>query len=528
MLCAPPLPPPTRPMPAFGHAPLHAAYPLLLPPPATTPRCRPPPPASQATVPLWMGALPSAPIHMPSTSCARHATLACTHPTPQPSKARRSVCSDFIPQLGGRVECNEHPFSKARGGHAGTLGCGLAGRGMLELSKAAAASICGSPRRRRRAPSIGYAGGGRRPGGLGAGAHQPRSHCRASNPLGPRDQKFGPAHTKDRTPSCCGCSRMERRGAGWAVLQDGGGGRRLCLECLGPSVLDPRTPSPSTARRAGRGGAGRRLERRRGGRRGAQPCGSAAAASRPSGVSAAHLSCPPPPPTSWVREFFKAQGMPHPYAPPLLLVKESVLPTNPPGPSPPSSASPRAPSTSTQPPTPSTAPARCRRARSSTARCRPSWCSTGCRASCAAPSSRTSSRTPGLGGACAGAALRRAAPAAPRPRVRARACRAGRSAAPRPPARARPDLPSPHPPSPPLRSACRASPALTPRVEEGLSQVRARRCARGNGPVCGVHIDPCSAPGQPSPSGPASLPLPLPSTPARGRPVAGQPGPRGP
>jgi hypothetical protein len=37
---------------------------------------------------------------------------------------------------------------------------------------------------------------------------------------------------------------MEPRGSGWAVLKDGGGDRRLCLECLGTVVLDSKDAQP--------------------------------------------------------------------------------------------------------------------------------------------------------------------------------------------------------------------------------------------------------------------------------------------
>ncbi|GBF95244.1 hypothetical protein Rsub_08275 [Raphidocelis subcapitata] len=85
------------------------------------------------------------------------------------------------------------------------------------------------------------------------------------------DTRFCPAHSADGTPTCCACQRLEPRGAEWPPLSDG---RRVCLECLGTIVAD--TPDAQPLYRE-------------------------------------------------VLEFFKAQGMPHPYAPPLLLVESSVL-----------------------------------------------------------------------------------------------------------------------------------------------------------------------------------------------------------
>ncbi|KAI8473875.1 MAG: hypothetical protein J3K34DRAFT_466141 [Monoraphidium minutum] len=87
-----------------------------------------------------------------------------------------------------------------------------------------------------------------------------------------KDFRYCPAHNRDGTPPCCACGRLEPRGAEWVVLQDGG--RHVCLECLGTIVVDTRDAQPLYKE---------------------------------------------------VLEFFRVQGMPHPYPPPLLLVESSVL-----------------------------------------------------------------------------------------------------------------------------------------------------------------------------------------------------------
>lgn len=87
-----------------------------------------------------------------------------------------------------------------------------------------------------------------------------------------KEQRYCPAHAHDGTPTCCACGRHEPRGAEWVVLQDRG--RRACLECLGTIVVDTNDAQP--------------LYRE-------------------------------------ILEFFKSQGMPHSYAPPLLLVESGVL-----------------------------------------------------------------------------------------------------------------------------------------------------------------------------------------------------------
>lgn len=48
-------------------------------------------------------------------------------------------------------------------------------------------------------------------------------------------QKYCPSHEHDRTPRCCSCERMEPRDVQYLALGDG---RKLCLECLGSSIMD--------------------------------------------------------------------------------------------------------------------------------------------------------------------------------------------------------------------------------------------------------------------------------------------------
>ncbi|KAJ4878708.1 Protein DA1-related 6 [Raphanus sativus] len=48
-------------------------------------------------------------------------------------------------------------------------------------------------------------------------------------------EKYCPAHDSDGTPKCCSCERLEPRGTGFVMHDDG---RWLCLECMESAVMD--------------------------------------------------------------------------------------------------------------------------------------------------------------------------------------------------------------------------------------------------------------------------------------------------
>ncbi|XP_071739420.1 protein DA1-related 1-like [Rutidosis leptorrhynchoides] len=54
-------------------------------------------------------------------------------------------------------------------------------------------------------------------------------------------QKYCPAHERDRTPRCCSCERMEPRDTKYLSLDDG---RKLCLECLDSAIMDTHECQP--------------------------------------------------------------------------------------------------------------------------------------------------------------------------------------------------------------------------------------------------------------------------------------------
>ena len=58
--------------------------------------------------------------------------------------------------------------------------------------------------------------------------------------------KICPAHSRDGTPKCGGCGRMQPRGEQWVEIQKGG--RHLCLDCLESIVVDSADAQPLYSR----------------------------------------------------------------------------------------------------------------------------------------------------------------------------------------------------------------------------------------------------------------------------------------